>query len=904
MRTNSVDRTLRRAAALLTLLLAGCGGGGGDDTEREQPLAAGRPTADIVLTSAATGVVLTSDSRWNLSKRGTLSGNTVSWTVEVSRAPTIAGRLGIQGQMTVANSGSGPATIGNVVVNLQKRSGGKWVTAASNVADATQGDDATAARIHAAASSENRSSFSENSASGALNFMDAANNSVFSLVPQAVIAAGSSKVLLFTAVFDNNDAALQLAPGTQIRAEVIVSFGNAPAKGNSTTDVDINGNGTIDADEARVRSVPSRLTLTVPNAIDASGSVALTDTIDDISATGDVTFSNLVFSLGATGGTVTANVTGGTRGGSITNCARLKSADQTVGVGGYSFAVADGVDLQACSTVEVAAQPPGCTPGAPGCGWKTGDMETYSQATWGDSSSAAGATLISTFNSFYPGDLVVGGTNQLRFTDSSTVFSYLPATGSPGALTNSIVDPITTSAGDFGGEVTALKLNIEHSSQFGNAAPLASLTICALATLPTMNGQTVAQFLAVANHVLGGGSSTITASQAAALARFINNAFVDGAPSAFAQANLVAGPGCGWKTGEMVTASQSDWGDGASAAGTTLAANFTSFYGGTGLRIGGTNTMTFTASSAVLTYLPAGGTSGALTGSLSNPLSSSAGEFGGQVLALQLNVDFSSTFGNAVSLGALRICNFSAVPSLNGQTVDEFLTTANWVLGGGSAAFGPTVGAAVANQINNAFASGTPSSFAQTNLVAGNCPAGGWKTGEVTTATETQWGDGGSSAGASLAANFSANYAAAGLAVGGTRTMTFTSANAVFEYLPTAGSPAALDGSLINPLTSASGDFGGEVVALQLNVDLSSALGNKVSLGGLRICGFAAVPSLNGQTVEQFLTTANVILGGGSASFGAGTASAVATLINSAFQDGSPSTFAQEHLVAGNCPAN
>jgi hypothetical protein len=90
MRTNSVDPTLRHAAALLlTLLLAACGGGG--DDEREQALAAGGPSADIALTSAATGVVLTSDSRWNLSKSGTLSGNTVSWTIEVSRAPPSPG---------------------------------------------------------------------------------------------------------------------------------------------------------------------------------------------------------------------------------------------------------------------------------------------------------------------------------------------------------------------------------------------------------------------------------------------------------------------------------------------------------------------------------------------------------------------------------------------------------------------------------------------------------------------------------------------------------------------------------------------------------------------------------------------------------------------------------------------
>jgi hypothetical protein len=727
MRTNSVDRTLRRAAALLALLLAGCGGGGGDDTEREQPLAAGRPTADIVLTSAATGVVLTSDSRWNLSKRGTLSGNTVSWTVEVSRAPTIAGRLGIQGQMTVANSGSGPATIGNVVVNLQKRSGGKWVTAASNVADATQGDDATAARIHAAASSENRSSFSENSASGALNFMDAANNSVFSLVPQAVIAAGSSKVLLFTAVFDNNDAALQLGPGTQIRAEVIVSFGNAPAKGNSTTDVDINGNGTIDADEARVRSVASRLTLTVPNAIDASGSVALTDTIDDISATGDVTFSNLVFSLGATGGTVTADVTGGTRGGSITNCARLKSADQTVGVGGYSFAVADGVDLQACSTVEVSGSPPNCTPGKQGCGWSAGDMLTHNQDSYGTSTAAGAALLGVRFGSVYPSGLAVGSTNSMQFTSATAVVNYLPAVGGASGLTLSLINPLSSSSGQLGGDVVALQLNVDLSDAgfLTSAVPLRSLYFCNFTAVPQLNGLTIEQFLTTANWVLGGGSAALSADRISAVANAINNAFVDGTPSAFAQANLVAGPGCGWKAGDMRTFPQSAYSDIATAGGALLATNFSSLYGATTLVVGGTNTMRFTTAAAVFTYLPATGAPGPLTGSLTDPLTSSSGELGGQVLALQLNVDLSGSgaIPGAASLGSLYICNYVAVPVLNGQTVNQFLTTANWILGGGSASFGGGTATTVASALNSAFVDGAPSAFAQANLVAGNCPA-------------------------------------------------------------------------------------------------------------------------------------------------------------------------------------
>ena len=56
--------------------------------------------------------------------------------------------------------------------------------------------------------------------------------------------------------------------------------------------------------------------------------------------------------------------------------------------------------------------------------------------------------------------------------------------------------------------------------------------------------------------------------------------------------------------------------------------------------------------------VPAGGTPAALTADLLNPATSSSGVFGGQVLALRLNVDFSAagvTIGTLGPVGALKL---------------------------------------------------------------------------------------------------------------------------------------------------------------------------------------------------------------------------------------------------------
>jgi hypothetical protein len=174
----------------------------------------------------------------------------------------------------------------------------------------------------------------------------------------------------------------------------------------------------------------------------------------------------------------------------------------------------------------------------------------------------------------------------------------------------------------------------------------------------------------------------------------------------------------------MRTFTQNSYGDGTSTGGSVLSANFGNLYGATNLVVGGANTMRFTSSTAVITYLPASGIPASLSGSLTNPLSSSSGDLGGQVVALQLNVDFSGSgaISGVVDLGSLYICNYASTPTVNGQTVDQFLTTANWLLGGGSAPFGPGAATTIANLLNNAFVDGAPSTFAQNSLFAGPCP--------------------------------------------------------------------------------------------------------------------------------------------------------------------------------------
>jgi hypothetical protein len=247
-------------------------------------------------------------NEWTLTKTNdaatqpVASGTTVNWTVSATKVTAGPNEICAVGYVSVFNGGSAPATIGNIVVNLQRRSGNKWVSASADVANAFAGDAATVAKIVASASQEDPSSsnydivgatgiFTENGALGPLEFTDADFNTGWAITPQQTIPAGATVNLFFTASFNNN--ILAIPSGESLRTEVIVTFGNAGTRGGggaSATNIDINGNGSLDTDEANVRSVPTRLTRNLPAMEQCNDTVQLTDSL---TATSGASYSDV-----------------------------------------------------------------------------------------------------------------------------------------------------------------------------------------------------------------------------------------------------------------------------------------------------------------------------------------------------------------------------------------------------------------------------------------------------------------------------------------------------------------------------------------------------------------------------------------------------------------------------------
>jgi hypothetical protein len=142
------------------------------------------------------------------------------------------------------------------------------------------------------------------------------------------------------------------------------------------------------------------------------------------------------------------------------------------------------------------------------------------------------------------------------------------------------------------------------------------------------------------------------------------------------------------------------------------------------------------------------------------------------------------------------------------------------------------------------------------------------------------------------------------LDVGGTTPssfyISFDGAAAVQVYLPSGGPPAALIATMLDPTTSASGVFGGDVVALALDIDFNAKgyLGNSTTrFGDLVLTGFTgSLSGLDGMSVSGFLALSEVALGGGATTYLYSDLDNVTSSISTAFYDGNAHDFATDHL--------
>ena len=183
--------------------------------------------------------------------------------------------------------------------------------------------------------------------------------------------------------------------------------------------------------------------------------------------------------------------------------------------------------------------------------WSAGAVVTYNQSEWGDSTTAGGMLLNSNYDSVYvsAGDeFVIGSTTPgffMVFTNEVNLDDFLPASGAPGPLDANLPNPTTSSAGVFGGEVAAMKLNLDFSNAglIPNSSGLlfGNLVLTGFSgSESSLNGLTVEQFFAISQAALAGQATSIGFPDVENLTANINDAFDEGQVDSFAQDHLVA----------------------------------------------------------------------------------------------------------------------------------------------------------------------------------------------------------------------------------------------------------------------------------------------------------------------------------------------------------------------------
>lgn len=155
------------------------------------------------------------------------------------------------------------------------------------------------------------------------------------------------------------------------------------------------------------------------------------------------------------------------------------------------------------------------------------------------------------------------------------------------------------------------------------------------------------------------------------------------------------------------------------------------------------------------------------------------------------------------------------------------------------------------------------------------------------TYNQCDWGASCGTAPSLLQNNFSTVFPS-GVEIGCTNKLKFTTATAVKNYLPQSGTSAALASGVKTNQTSGGGTFGGELLALAINIKMDLALSSFASSTGNLKDLIITSGNFKNWTVQQFFDEANKKIGGcTAANFTFSQYSDVAAAINKNYENGS-----------------
>ena len=160
-----------------------------------------------------------------------------------------------------------------------------------------------------------------------------------------------------------------------------------------------------------------------------------------------------------------------------------------------------------------------------------GPLRTQTQGGWGapPNGNNPGVYLHNNFAAAFPAGLSIGcaGGYSLKLTSAQAITTLLPAGGTPKALSQNYTNP-SELKNTLVGQMVALTLNVgfdKYDANFGQAGRgLETMYI----KKGTFRGKTVAQFLDIANKVLGNCSNQYSASDINETASKINENYTDG----------------------------------------------------------------------------------------------------------------------------------------------------------------------------------------------------------------------------------------------------------------------------------------------------------------------------------------------------------------------------------------